>query len=112
MYDVGKMNKRIEICEKTDGFNEESGRDDGRIEYIPLREPVWAAVTHVGGREYFSALAANAEKTIRFRIRYNPELTILPEHFVRYKGEIYEIKAVNDPQEAHDVLILSCERVN
>ena len=108
--DVGKMDKRIEICEKTSGYNEETGRDDLEEEYIPLKG-MWAAVTHVGGKEYFSALAVNAEKTLRFKVRFNPEFEIVPEHFIRYKGKIYDIKSINDPDEAHDILIITCETV-
>ena len=47
MINAGQLNRRVEICELTDGINPETGRDEGQ-KYVPVCT-VWANVKHVRG---------------------------------------------------------------
>lgn len=110
MDNIGALNKRIEIGTISDGFNEETGRDDGDKAFQTQRE-LWAGVKHVKGSEYFAAAAENKQNTLTFRIRYQPDFEITQDHYVRYKGKVYDIKEANDVDEGHDAVILTCEEV-
>lgn len=56
--------------------------------------PAWAAREPMSGREYFKAAAVQAEKTVRFRIRYRTGITEAMR--VLCKGRSYKINAVLD----------------
>lgn len=108
MADAGKLNKRIIIGVMPDGFSEDTGRDEGSNAFIPQRT-VWANVKHVRGSEFFEAAAVNAEQTVTFTIRYRAELT--SDHYIKYKDVVYNIRAINDPSEGHDIQIITAEAV-
>ena len=107
MVNINNMTKRITIYEETDGFNEETGRQ-GKAGLSPVRT-VWSAVKHVKGSEYFAAAAENRQSTVRFTCRYQPDIVISTKHLVEYKNVLYDIKAINNPDETNEVLILTCE---
>ena len=90
MINAGQLNRRVEICELTDGINPETGRDEGQ-KYVPVCT-VWANVKHVRGSEYFTAAAVNAERTVTFTIRYKKILT--EDHYIKYGGTYYNIRAI------------------
>lgn len=108
MANAGQLNRRIIIGTMTDGFNEDSGRDEGDSTFEPLRT-VWANVKHVRGSEIFQAAAVNAERTVTFTIRYQNDLT--EDHVIKYDNVIYNIRAINDPSEGHDIQIITAEAV-
>ena len=108
MINAGQLNRRVEICELTDGINPETGCDEGQ-KYVPVCT-VWANVKHVRGSEYFTAAAVNAERTVTFTIRYKKNLT--EDHYIKYGGTYYNIRAINDASESHDIQIITAEAVN
>lgn len=108
MADAGKLNKRITIGVMSDGFNEETRRHDRDDTFVPVAT-VWAAVKHVRGSEYFAAAAVNAEQTVTFTIRYRAELNT--DHVIKYGDTLYNIRAINDPSEGHDIQIITAEAV-
>lgn len=109
MIDPGKFNKRITICTDGESFSEETGRDEGR-ESADIRT-VWAAVSHVRTSERFQAAAIGAEKTVTFTIRFQPDLTVTEDNFIKYGGKLYNIKSVSDPLEKHETLVITAEAV-
>lgn len=89
---VNELNRRITIQQLTNTVDDEG---------IPVETwtdvcTVWAARSPLSGKEYFAAAAANAEKTVKYRIRYRPG--VLPNmRLVDHRdGVTYEIKAVLD----------------
>ena len=57
--------QKLTVTTNENGFSEESWVDI---------TAVWSAVSNLSGREYFQAAAANAEETVKFRIRYLRDL--------------------------------------
>lgn len=55
---------------------------------------VYAAVEPLQGREYWDAQAINAERTVRFRIRYRSDVTPLMR--VSWDSRLFDINAVLD----------------
>ncbi|ELK43997.1 phage head-tail adaptor [Brevibacillus agri BAB-2500] len=91
---VNKMNRRITIQEKQtvvdpEGIPTESWADVATL--WAAREPLIA-----GAREFFSAAAINAEKTVRYAIRYRPGILPSMRLVDKQDGLTYEIKAVLD----------------
>lgn len=109
MIDPGKFNKRITICTNGDNFSKDTGRDEGR-ESAEART-VWASVSHVRTSERFAAAAIGAERTVTFTIRFQPDLTVTEDNFIKYGGKQYDIKSVSDPLEKHETLVITAEAV-
>lgn len=108
MADAGKLNRRIIIGVMPDGFSEDTGRDEGENAFIPSCT-VWANVKHVRGSEFFAAAAVQAEQTVTFTIRYRSEITT--DNVIKYGDTLYNIRAINDPSEGHDIQIITAEAV-
>lgn len=67
---IGDLNKRITIQKlititNKNGFEEETWQD---------YKTVWASADNLFGREYYAAQAVQAEKTVKFTIRYCKDL--------------------------------------
>lgn len=70
-------------------------------EGIPIEEwtnvaTLWSNRKPLSGREYFEAAAINAEKTIKYRIRYRRDILPNMRIFDVLDGKYYSIKAVLD----------------
>lgn len=90
--------QKLSITTNENGFEEEIWED---------YSTVWAAVSNLIGREYFAAAAVQAEKTVKFTIRYLQNITedtrILFEDKqynitfidnIKYRNKYIEIKAL------------------
>lgn len=89
---VNEMNRRIIIQEKQTTVDSEGIPTSAWVNI----ETVWAARNPLSGREYFAAVAANAEKMVKYRIRYRPGILSSMHLIDKRDGLTYEIKAVLD----------------
>lgn len=55
---------------------------------------VWAAVENLHGREYWEAAAVQAENTVKFTIRYRPDIDQTMR--IVFRGQVYEITAIDN----------------
>lgn len=55
---------------------------------------VWAAITNLHGREYFEAATVKAENTVKFTIRYIPNIE--PTMRIIFKGKQYNITSIDN----------------
>lgn len=70
---------------------------------------VWAAIWPIKGREYFSADQVQSEITHRIRIRHRRRIT--PENRISYKGRIFDIRSIINPDERGEYLdIMATEK--
>lgn len=97
----GKLNKRIMIQKHTTVKTTNGFKEPKWIDYKPL----WASMQNLFGREFFAATAVNAEKTVKFTIRYfkdidetvNVEGHHTTEKFrIKFKNSIYDIKFIDN----------------
>ena len=100
--EIGDLRHRITFQKKTTIIN-----DNGfEIETWENVKMVWAAVSNLHGREYFAAAAVQAESTVKFTIRYTPDIdttmqilfrnksyNIIAIDNIKYKNHFIEIKA-------------------
>ncbi|MCM3589630.1 phage head closure protein [Brevibacillus borstelensis] len=91
---VNDLNRRITIQQKQTVVDPEGIPTESWVDVATVwaaREPLVA-----GAREFFSAAAVNAEKTVRYAIRYRPGIFSNMRLFDKRDGLTYEIKAVLD----------------
>lgn len=70
---------------------------------------IWASMRTSGGGEFYAAQKVNAETTALFKVRY---LTgIDTEMRILYNGKTYQILNVNDVNEQHEFISISCKAV-
>lgn len=68
---------------------------------------VWAGIEPLRGREFFAAMAENAEVTTRIRIRWRPGIDRTMT--VQYKDTEFEILYIIHPEFAERELQLMCK---
>ncbi|WP_373898828.1 phage head closure protein [Haloimpatiens sp. FM7315] len=71
---------------------------------------VWAAVTNLHGREYFEAAAVKAENTVKFTIRYIPNIE--PTMRVLFKGKQYNITSIDNIKYANKFIEIKAMEVD
>lgn len=87
---IGDMRHRITLQKKVDvvdaeGFTTQQWQDVATV---------WAAVENLHGREYWEAAAVQAENTVKFTIRYRPDIDQTMR--IVFRGQIYEITAIDN----------------
>jgi len=90
MISIGDMRHRITLQKKVDvtdadGFTTQQWQDVATV---------WAAVENLHGREYWEAAAVQAENTVKFTIRYRPDIDQTMR--IVFCGQIYEITAIDN----------------
>lgn len=91
---VSDLNRRILIQEKRTITDTEGIGTEGWVDFVTVwaaREPLIA-----GASDFFSAAAINAEKTVRYKIRYRPGILANMRLLDRSDGKTYSIKTPLD----------------
>lgn len=100
----GELNKRIDICQIAE--KDKYGFRNKEPTVIMSR---WAKVTKISGKETDGAGTDTSESSVQFLIRYSKN-NIDTNMLVRYCGKLHEISDVEDIQERHEYLKLTCKR--
>ncbi|MCX7903040.1 MAG: phage head closure protein [Caloramator sp.] len=87
---IGDMKHRITI-QKPVRVIDDSGFETETWEDL---KTVWASISNLHGREYFEAATVNAEKTIKFTIRYINGIDSSMR--ISFKGKQYEITFIDN----------------
>lgn len=87
---VGNLNKRITIQKLTNTVNENGFNE----EVWATHKTVWSSVNNLFGREFFEAKAVQAEKTIKFVIRYMSDIDETMR--ISFQGKQYNITFINN----------------
>lgn len=70
----------------------------------------WAAVTNLHGREYFAAATVQAEKTVKFTIRYTDEIDTSMR--ILFKGKQYNITSIDNIKYANKFIEIKAMEVD
>ncbi len=92
-YHSGMLNRIIELDAPSvsrDAFGAE-------VRSWALQRRLAAAILPVRGREYMAADHLRADVEVKFVIRWQPDLAILPTWRVRVDGVVHNIKSVIHP---------------
>lgn len=104
---AGELDKRIQIIERIGGKDNDGY--DAQSEERLVRS-CWAKFTRTSGTEVVKANADFGQIKARFLIRYT-KTNISRKMIVRYGGNDYEIKYINDYGDAHVCIELWCEQL-
>jgi len=88
---IGDLNKRIIIQVLTTGTNE----NGFPVESWETYSTVWSSINNLSSREYYAAVAVQAENTVKFIIRYLKDLDIVYSTDGKDITKIYRIKFNN-----------------
>jgi len=102
---AGKLRHRITIQQATETL---SATGAVSLTWATLAT-VWAERMDLSGREFFQASQVNAEKTVKFRIRYRADLTAKMR--VVHEGKTYDLAAALDEKGRKIELLLMCRYV-
>lgn len=67
---------------------------------------VWARIEPLSGREYFLNRETQTDVSVRMTMDYRAGIT--NKMRVNYRGKLYQITTVIDPNEAHEEIELMC----
>lgn len=99
---AGALRNRIEIYALKEVFNEYG---EAELEET-LFKRVWAFMNAIDGNEKYISDKQMSEITHKFEIRYLKGLD--ESFFIKFKGRIFDIKALINPYEKNEKLLLNC----
>lgn len=102
---IGDMRHRIVIQHAT----ETQDNYGGTVIVWSDFATIWGAADNLSGREYFAAQQVNAEVTTRIRAWY--KAGVVPKMRAVIGGQVYDIKAVLDPDGLKREMHLMCKAV-
>jgi len=70
---------------------------------------VWAAPVNLSGREYFAAMAVQAEKTTEFVVRYKAGITT--DMRISFNSKYFNIISIDDVDYGHAFMVLRATEV-
>jgi SPP1 family predicted phage head-tail adaptor len=97
----GMYRNRIDILHSV-ALEDELGQEE-EVDWV-LHKSIWAAVKTMQGREYFAAATARSENTMRFIVRYVPDIDSSMR--VLFKNRTFEIESVINDDEANKTLTI------
>lgn len=102
---AGKLNRQITIQQRTQGKDAEGGITDTWSDFAT----VWAKVAHLSGNERRATQSGGQmlEARTEFTIRYLSGITNAMR--VLYEGKHYNIRHVNDFEDGHAFMVITCD---
>jgi len=88
--EIGDLRHRITFQKLTTSVNE----NGFEVETWEDFKTVWAAASNLHGREYFAAAAIQAENTVKFTIRYLPDMDTTMR--ILFQGKQYNITSIDN----------------
>lgn len=104
--EISALSKRITLQELKTNINENGFEIEEWIDF----KTVWAAVSNLHGREYYEAAAVQAENTVKFTIRYLPNIE--PTMRILFKGKQYNITSIDNIKYANKFIEIKAMEVD
>ena len=99
----GRYNRPGELFAVTVTYN-----DAGDPTFVQTKvSDVWLEFVSATAREFMAAQQLNADVTHMIHTRYLPDVTVTPNHILKYDGRTFRILSVIDQREAHAMLVIS-----
>lgn len=104
--DIGDLKHRVifqkfTIVVNDNGFEEEAWKDF---------KTVWAFVSNLHGREYFEAAAIQAEKTVKFIIRFTKKID--ESMRIKFRDKQYNITSIDNIKYANKFIEIKAMEVD
>jgi len=91
----------LETITNDNGFEEEIWQD---------YKTVWASVSNLYGREYFEAAAVQAEKTVKFTIRFTKDID--ESMRIKFRDKQYNITSIDNIKYANKFIEIKAMEVD
>ena len=104
--EIGALRHRITFQELTTTINENGFEVETWEDY----KTVWAAAGNLHGREYYAAAAVQAENTVKFTIRYLPDINTSMR--ILFRGKQYNINAIDNIKYQNRYLEIKAQEVS
>lgn len=88
--EIGDLRHRVTFQKLTTTISENGFEDETWQDY----KTVWASISNLSGREYYQAAAVQAEKTVKFQIRYTEGLDTSMK--ILFKEKQYDIASIDN----------------
>lgn len=88
--EIGDLRHRITFQRLTSAVNENGFEVETWQDY----KTVWASISNLSGREYYQAAAIQAEKTVKFLIRYTEGIDTSMR--ILFKEKHYDITSIDN----------------
>jgi SPP1 family predicted phage head-tail adaptor len=102
---AGQLNKRVQLQRATTTRDASGGMVDTWASYATI----WAGFLDLSSREAYRARQVNAEVTHAIQIRYRPDVRFTDR--LLYGSLILEIVGIEDEQQRHVSMLLTCKEV-
>ncbi len=104
--EIGTLKHRITLQKPVhvvnpNGFEEQSWQDV---------KTLWAAASNLHGREYYAAAAVQAENTLKFTIRYLPDINTSMR--ILFRGKHYSITSIDNIKYQNRYLEIKAQEVS
>jgi SPP1 family predicted phage head-tail adaptor len=103
---IGEMRHRITIQSVTISTNE----NGYEVETPEVLKEVWAKVSNLHGKEFFTAKAVQAENTVKFTIRYMSGLDQSMQ--ILFQGKVYNITAIDNIKYRNEYVEIQAKEVD
>lgn len=103
------LDKRITLQQLVPIVNK-IGFDDE--DWVDIK-PIWASVNNLWGKEFWSAKAVEAEKTVEFIVRYSKELEAMDskKHRIYWNKKAYNVTFIDNKKYENKWLIIKTMEV-
>jgi len=103
---IGELKHRITFQNLVSELNENGFETEAWEQYKTL----WAAVSNLNGREYFAAAVVQAENTVKFTIRYAPNIETTMK--ILFKDKKYNITSIDNIKYANKFIEIKALEVD
>jgi SPP1 family predicted phage head-tail adaptor len=105
-YRIGELDQRIEFYRKVRTPDGQGGFTTSEV----LQTTVWALIRATGGNEVFKYEKLEAPASYMFVIRYNSELDIREDDLIKWNGDSYNIRSIQQRSTRRMYLEIVAER--
>lgn len=102
---IGDLRNRITIQQFTTTVNANGFEVQSWVDY----KSTWSAITNLYGREYYQAAAVQAEKTVKFTIRYDSNINT--DMRIVFNSKNYDIKFIDNIKYANKFIEIQAMEV-
>lgn len=104
--DIGDLRHRI-IFQSLITTTNENGFE---IQTLENYKTVWASVSNLSGKEYFAAATIQAEKTVKFTVRFTKGIT--ESMTINFEGKQYNITSIDNIKYANKFIEIKAMEVD
>ncbi|WP_040210851.1 phage head closure protein [Clostridium polynesiense] len=103
---IGDLNQRITLQKYSIGISENGYETESWIDY----KTVWASVSDLSGREFYQVAAVQAEKTVKFLIRFVAGIDCSMR--IQFGDRLYNIVAIDNMKYDKKLILIKTMEVN